>query len=687
MKPEKLTKDQIQKAIETAIEAAVDFVESEVAPDRIKAQRYFDGKVDITATEGRSRIVATKCRDTFRAIKPSLMRIFLQSGAPVEFVPASQAAAVEAQHKTAYARYIFDKNNGFMCLSDAFDDALKKKIGVLKVWREENTDAEIDEYSGLTEDQVALITQDPEIEILEQEVEIEAIMDEAGMIVQPAVYELKVSRTSTRGEIKIKPVAPEDFFVDRAATNISDAYVCGHSTEMRVGDVVAMGFDFETVYDLAGVSEGGNDDAESQERRGWDDQNEEASDPSMRPIKLTEAYMKLDVEGLGIPKLYKFICASDKYTILDYELADVMPFAVFEVDPEAHAFFGRSLVELIMPDQDAATSLLRGLIDNMQMVNNPRLEVVEAQVNMGDVLNNEIGAIVRTKAPGMVREMTVGGMAAAIMPVITYYDDVIRGKSGVSSAGMALNTDALASKSATGVMAAMDQSSQVAELIARHLAEGGMKQLFTIIMQLARQNPNPDEMVRVNGEFIPVDPRSWTAGADMVCNVGLGTNKHDEKSMALQGILQAQMGIWQSYGPTNGIVTLTNIRNALADIAAHGGVHNVDKYYQPMNPQIEQQMMAQAAQAAQAQGQASDPNAAFLQAEQMKVSARVQADMAKTQLDAQKIMMEDDRARDQMAQDLAIKVAEILAKTGVQLNTNAIKVEQAMPRPMQPGAM
>jgi hypothetical protein len=102
-----------------------------------------------------------------------------------------------------------------------------------------------------------------------------------------------------------------------------------------------------------------------------------------------------------------------------------------------------------------------------------------------------------------------------------------------------------------------------------------------------------------------------------------------------------------------------------------------------MNPQTEQMLMMQAAQAAQAQqGQAqpSDPNQAFLQAEQMKMSARVQADMAKTQLDAQRLQMEDDLKRDQMAQDLALKAAELLAKTGVQLDLNAIKREQQMPR-------
>lgn len=682
MKPKKLTQDQIQKTLTNAIKEAVDFIESEIAPERTKAQKYFDGKVDLAHEQGRSKVVATKCRDTIRAVKPSLMRVFLQSGKPVEFAPRGPQSVQEAEEKTQYARYVFDRNGGFRLLSDAFDDALKKKVGILKVWYDETADVEVDEYTGLTEEQIAFLASDPEIEIIEQEAEQEAVIGPDGMMVSPAMYSAKVARTSRQGEIKIKAVAPEDFFVDRSATSITDCYVCGHSTETRVGEVVDMGFDFETVYELAGESENGEDEELS--RRGWNSDDEDnADDPSMKKILLTEAYMKMDIEGVGIPRLYKFICGSDKYTILDYELADVNPFAVFEVDPEAHTFFGRSLVDIIVDDQDASTSLLRGLIDNMNMVNNPRLEVVANQiVTMDDVLNNEIGGIIRVKAPGAVREMTIGGMATSLLPAIGYYDEVIRAKTGVSGAGMGLDADVLQSQTAQGVNAAVQAANQVSELIARHLAEGGMKRLFKIIAQLARQHPNPDEMMRVNGQFVPVDPRSWTADADLICNVGLGTGKHEERAMVLREVLQSQMNIWQAYGPSNGLVTMTNIRNTFADILSHAGLHNTERYYQPMDPQREQ-MLAQ--QAAQGQQQASDPNAAFLMAEQAKISARVQADMQKTQLDAVKAQMDDDRQRDAMAQDLYIKQAEIAAKYGAQVNIAQIKAEQdAMRGMMQP---
>lgn len=684
MKPKKLSRDQIQNTIKNAITEAVDFIESEIAPQRIKAQKYFDGQVDLEAEDGRSSVVATKCRDTVRAVKPALMRVFLQSGRPVEFVPRKPQAVQEAEQKTNYAAYVFERNSGFQILSDAIDDALKKKVGVWKVYVDEPATVEIDEYSDLMEDQVQMIRMDPEIDILEEEITQEAVLDEMGMMIMPASYRLKIAKESRSKEIRIDAVAPEDFFVDRNASDIHDAYVCGHSAEMRVGDVVAMGFDFETVYNMAGTTDGRVDEEEELQRLGWDatDTDEDANDPSMRKISLTEAYMKMDIEGTGIPRLYKFLCGGGSYELLNYELCDELPFAVFEVDPEAHAFFGRSLVEIIMDDQDAATALLRGLLDNMSLINNPRMVVNSQLVNMDDVLNNEIGAIIRTKDVSALREITIGGMAGGLLPAITYYDEAIRAKTGVSGAGMGLDADVLQSQTAQGVNAAVQAANQVAELIARHLAEGGMKQAFRIIAKLAKQHIGGEEMMRVNGEFVPVDPRSWSADTDLTVNVGLGTGKHEEKAMVLRETLQTQMGIWQAYGPTNGVVTMTNIRNTLADILRHSGMHNAERYYQPMNPQMEQMLLIQAAQAQQGQQQASDPNMAFLQAEQMKTSARVQADMQKTQMDFIKAQMQDDRERDKMIQDLAIEAAKILADGGIRLNEQQIRAQQAATQPM-----
>lgn len=695
MEPKKLTEDQIGNIVSLAVREAVDFIESEIAPDRIKAQKYFDGRSTLPYEEGRSKVVATKCRDTIRAIKPALMRVFLQSDKPVEFQPTSPQNVDAAEQATKYAAYVFRKNKGFDVLSDVFHDALIKKVGIAKVYYDETEDVEFDEYSGLTEDAIALIEGDPEVELLEQEIEVEGEMGPDGIAVSEPIYSAKVARTNSRGQIKVESVAPEDFFVDSEAVSIHDCYVCGHSTEGRVGDLVAMGFDFDEVYDLGGDAEGRVAGEEEFVRRGHDDEGQESSiDPSMRKILITEAYMKMDIEGTGVPRLYRFLCAGNSHKVLEYELCDYNPFSVFEVDPEPHTFFGRSLVDIITDDQDAATSLMRGLLDNIAMMNNPSVAVDvngADPMTYDDLLNNEIGRIIRTKGSpqASIYEFTVGSAASAALPAMQFYDEAIRAKTGVSGAAMGMDADALQSQTATGVNAAVQAATAVSELIARTLAEGGMTQLFRTIAQIARQHPNEDEMMQIDGQFIPVDPRSWTADMDMVTNVGLGNNKYEERMATLQQVLQLQMQVFGQYGPTNGMVTMTNIRNTAADIMSLGGLPNANRYMQPMDPQREAALMQQAQQAAAQAGQGSDPNAAFLQAEMGKAQLKSQTDLQKAAMDHQRKMLEmandDDIERDQMAQELLIKAAEILGQYGTSVDVERVRAEQAAPRDMMGG--
>lgn len=694
MQPRKMKKAEIHSVIKTAVDDAVDFIRSEIAEDRIKAQRYFDGEVDIGHEEGRSKVVATKCRDVVRAIKPSLMRVFFQTDKPVEFVPRTQEDVAGAEQATAYAQWKFNAENGFRALNDVIHDALVKKAGVIKVYHEDYADVEIDEYSGLTEEEFAFIEADPEIEILELEYE----EGEFGR-----TYNAKVSREKEGGKICLTSIPPEDFFVDANATSIEDAYICGHATQMRVGDLVQMGFDFEKVVTLDSGEEDITDNEEEYARRDYADvdEDENALDPSMKKVLVTEAYMKMDIEGTGIPRMYRFILGGTNHEVLDYELCDDVPFAVFEVDPEPHAFFGRSLVDLLLTDQDAATSLLRGLLDNVALVNTPRTVVLDGPngANMDDVLNNEIGGVIRTKQMDAIREVQVSPIGMSVLPALQHYNEEIENKTGVTRASVGLNPDALQSTTAAGVNATVQAASGQSEVIARNLAEGGMRQLFRLLLRLTRKHATQQEHMRLDGKFVPVDPRSWNADMDVAVNVGLGTGQKEERIMALQQVLQDQNMIWQAYGPGNGLVTMTQMRNTRADLLSLMGVKNADRHYMPMDPQTEQMLIQQAQAAQQAAAEQGNP---LVQAEQIKAQAKMQADMAKLQqegqfkqaemqMDYQKAMAEemrkrmeaagdDDLERDRLIQELFVEAAKIAGQYGAQVNTAAIQAEQQKER-------
>lgn len=694
-KPRKLSREEIQSVAAHAVREAIDFVESEIAQERIKAQRYFDGKVDIGEEEGRSKIVQTKVRDTVRAVKPSLMRVFMSHDKFVEYTPTGPDDVAFAEQATRAMMHKFEEGDGYRKLNDAIHDALVKKQGVIKAWWEDFIDPEVYDLTNVSDEELMMLVEDPEIDILEletEEVEFDGMMADN--------HTLKVQRNRTSGRLCFDSVPPEELAVNREARDRDSCRVMVHRREMTVGELVEMGYEFEEVSKFSSAQYSDTfTEAEKFERRGYEDETTEENpmDPSMASITVAEAYMPIDADGIGIPRLHKLLLVGDSDHLLDYEEWGRYPFCIFEIDPEPHTFYGRSLADLLFEDQDLGTSMIRGMADNVAMTNNPRLGVLEDFVNMGDVLNNEIGAIVRMEQAGAIEVLGVPFIAGDTLGALQYFDQMSEDKTGVTKASTGLHPDALQSTTATAVAATVQAQEGQVEVMARNLAEGGMKQLFKLMLHLYVENADDVELMRLHGdEYEQVDPRSWNAMMDVKVNVGIGTGEEDQKRMMLAQALQIQQQIWMSAGPGNGLVSLTNIRNTLTDLLALNGLRNSERYFLPIDPQMEQQILQAAQQRQMAMAQGSDPNAAFLQAEQMKTQARMQTDAmreqnrarieaGKLQLKAMEIMQGNDIDRDQMAQDLLIEAAKILGQYGTQVDVARVRNVQQQNQLPAPG--
>lgn len=672
----KKTNDEIEAIAQNAIEDAISFVGGEIAPDRIKAQRYYDGKVDLSHEDGRSAVIATKVRDVVRAVKPSLMRVFLSSATPVEFIPKTAKQILEAEQATKFISSEFDRLGGFSILTACFQDALVKKQGIVKAYWSETQTAKIYTFSNLTDQEFAMIVAEDDITVIEHDEEPVFFTDPAtGEELQATEHSVKVSRTVEEGTMVVEAIPPEEFFVSRNTKTIKDAYCVAHRTEMPLADLMAMGFDYKDVEGL-GVNDSDTSSEEEFERQGFsaDDENG-VDDDVMKPVTVTEAYIRIDVDGTGIPILHKILCAGAGNKMLDYEPVDEAPFAKLETDPEPHAFYSTAFAELILDDQDAGTSMLRGILDNISMVNNSRLGVVEGQANMEDVLNNEIGAVIRLKSPGALVPIATPFTAGQTLGAMQYYDEMVQGKTGVSRASMGLDANALQNTTRVQAQATVQAGAATTESMVRNLAIG-VADLFGLMLRVYKKNTD-EELAMQSGEtFVPVDPRVWADNMPMRVNVGLGTGGEEQKMAGLGQALQLQMQVFQTYGPNNGVVSLTNIRNTVTDMLSIQGLRNSDRYFMPMDAQKEAQLMQQAQQAQQGKQGAADPNAAFLQSEQMKVQQRALEAQTKAQLDAQKLLMSDDLDRDKMAQDFALKQAELQGKFGLQADAMLLKAEQ-----------
>lgn len=680
MELKKLTEDDIKSIASDAVDNAEDFVNSELVENRLKAQRYYDGKVDIGEEEGRSRVVSTKIRDKIRAIKPSLMRVFLSTDKPVEFAPMGPEDAQFAEQATKYVNYKFNTLGGYKVLSDVFADSLLKKCGVVKCYWNVEKKSETYDHQDLPDEEFSLIVNDDRVEVIEHNPSVTIETDEMGMQFERTTHDVKISVTDEYGDLVIESLPPEEFFISSDATSIDDAYAVVHKREVRVGDLVAMGYDFEVVSELTGNDTDNFMDVERFERQNYSfDDDEEPLDPTMRKVIVSEVYMKIDVDGTGVPTMHKILLGGGSDELLDFEPWGDVPFAVFQHDPEAHTWVGNSLADILFSEQDAATAMLRGVLDNVALTNNPRTEIVEGMVNIDDFLNNEIGGVVRTKTAGAINQLTVPFVAGQTLSAVEYFDAQIDHKTGVSAASSGLDPNALSNTTATAVNATVQGAASQIETMARNLAEGGVTQLFKLMMKLTIENCDKIEMMAVAGnDFMPVDPRSWNKEMDVTVNVGLGTGREGERLGALQKALDMQVQIFQNYGVGNGLVGMTEIRNTLADMLALGGLRNIDRYFKPMSAEQEMQMQQQ--QQAQQGEPPMDQAQAFLQAEQLKAQAKSQTDMARIQIDAQKAIATDDRQRDQMDQELLIKAAEIYGKYQTQVDVQGVKQAQAVPR-------
>lgn len=700
-----MTEDDIQAIVGQAVDAAINFISDEISAQRIKSQRYFDGEVDIGAEDGRSSVVATKCRDTIRAVKPSIQRVFMTSDRPVEFVPSGPEDVASMEQASIYAAAKFRQHNGFQILRDVSHDALIKKAGFTKTYWAEYDNPKVYDFTDLDDAQYQAIVSAPGVEIvresarpdeetiaaLQQQVaQAQAMAQQAAAAGQPIdpsqlpqmpdplpqLHTLRVMRRNPAGKLCIDTVPPEEFFIDRNARSDEDFYVIGHRTDMRAADVIAMGVDEDKVLDLDTASTPDMRDQEEQEYRKYPinrDEDENALDPAMKLVTVTEAYMRIDADGTGTPVLHKFLLGGSNNVLLMFEPVDDHPFAGWHIDPEPHTYFGRSLAEIIEQDQDAATAILRGILDNVQMTNNPRVEAVKGQVEIDDLLNNEIGGVVRVNAPGMLRDLTVPFVAGQTLPALQYVDNMVEVKTGVTRASMGLDPDALQSTTRAAVTATVSAAAGQVEVMVANLAYTGMRRLFKQILRLMAMHSTKAEMLRINGVYTPMDPRVWDAELDATVNVGLGTGREDQKTAVLGQTLQIQLQAIQAFGPANPLAGIQQLRNTLADILSLNGVANVDRYYLPIQPQQPQQ-----GQPGQQQPPQGDPAQAMVAAEQIKAQAKLQSDAQRMQLEFMKAQMQDDRERDRMLQDMEIAMAQIGAKYGVAIDTAKIKAEQQM---------
>ena len=675
---------QLGSIVSGEITDALNHFDSEYTEERLRALDFYLGEPLGNEVEGRSSVVATEVADTVEAIMPNLMRVFTANDKYVRFAPRTAEDAEAAEQASNYVNYVINqRNDGYKLLHTFFKDALLFRMGVIKFFWEEQEQVDEEEYSGLSEDELVMLMNDPDVEIVEQaETVMESMYnDDTGETVPlRSEYDLTVRVTRREGEIKVINVPPEEFLVSRHATSLEDAHFMAHRTSLTVSELVAMGYDRDLVEKYAGENEL---DTDREVNNRFQDieaaTGVDPADPTLRSVIYHECIMNVDFDGDGIAERRR-ICAigSDGAEILHNEPWDHIPFAVASPILMPHRLIGRSIYDMTEDLQVIKTTLMRQYLDSVYSSTLPRIAAVEGAVNLDDLLDAQAGGIIRVRQPGMIQPLSGASVGGEIRPLMDYLDTVKEQRTGMSAASQGLDANALQSSTASAVAATVRGAQIKLESYARTMAETGVKDLFKGILALVLKHDTNEKMMRLNNSFVPINPAEWKSQFDTIVQVGLGTTDDETKIAFLTQIAAKQEQILMQLGADNPLVSAPQYVNTLRSIAEIGGFKDADQFFNP--PQVVAQTLAmQKQQAAQQQPQQDPAVVAAQQKAQMdmqiaqqkaeaEIALKRERMQAELELEREKMIMEMDIRRQELEAEAQLRVAK--AVTDAEISTN-----------------
>ena len=663
-----MDQSKLKAILDSEIWSSLGFIQSETTGERQQALEYYLRRPYGNEVEGKSQVVTGEVAEAVDGALPQLIRIFTSSENIVEFNPVKEGDEPLAKQATTYVNHVFYKDNdGFSVLHNWFKDALLEKVGVVKVYWDDETNITKETYQGLTDDELALIMQDEEVEIISVDTK-ENLDENLNPNESVRTHNVKLRKTVRNGTVKVENVPPEEFIISKRARNIQESGFCAHRKMMTRSELIAMGFDPKVVEGLAT----GNALEYSPERiarytRGEQPTDMMSQDHSMQLCEVYECYIKVDYNNDGVAELRKIVYASSE--ILSDEDCDYIPFHSICPLPIPHKFFGNSLADRTMDLQLIKSTITRQMLDNLYLTNNYRVGAVEGQVNLDDLLTSTAGGVVRIKNPNALVPLTVQSSAAQSFPMLEYLDNVQAKRTGVSDQQQGLDPNSLQNTTATAVSTMSSAANGKLELIARIFAETGVKSLFQSIFRLLCKYQKQARTIHITGQYVPFNPREWSENYGITINVGLGNGSRTEQLATLQMILSKQEQIIQGYGASNPLVNLKQYRDTLARMIHMAGFKDASGFLNEITPE-------QLAKLSQPQQKELDSNVQatqiLAQVEKEKAQLRAQTEMAKLELEKQQ--MELDNARKQLElQQQAFKIQADAVNKAQQTKQNQTK--------------
>ena len=652
----------------------------------------------------KSSFVSTDVRDAILMMLPSLVRIFAASENVISLVPRSPMDEDMAEQATNYVNYVFWQDNpGFLILYGAFKDAATVKTGFVKWWTDNTKTTKQKQFINITMEQLqTLLGEDPTARVMSAKPTASppaspspdpapsgppappmgppagpggppgpmpppggpgpspgpagppppGMGPPAAPPPPPQGLDVLIEATESKPITRVEGVPPEEMRLDRQARSFAKSRIVGHERIVVIDELTAMGYPRDLCANYLQTQDVHNFTMEAMIRNPGRGMTTRVGDG----VLYGEWYIRADSDGDGVAEL-RYICTmGEDHEIVRDEPANRIKFALFSVDPISHTLVGDSIADLTIDIQRIKTNMTRGVLDSLAESINPKTVVNELVTNLDDALNDDLGAVIRTRGdPGAaVTFASTPFVGQQALPVLQYLDEVQSRRTGLSDAARGLDPKALQSSTMIGVEAVINGQQERTELVARVLAETGYRDLFHGLFNEIVENENQSRTLRVNGKWQTYHTSMFDADMSVEVNPTLGKGSDTVRMMTLQQIKQDQAMVFQQFGPTNPVVGIPEMLNTITDMLEIANIKNVSRYFKTPSPQVLQAMMTAP----------KEPDAMTIaaKANYERVKMQTAKSMGDQQFSIQKQAQDEAFRRDKLAQQQAYEFDKIRAQ-------------------------
>lgn len=554
--------------------------DAELTEDRTRALEYQQGVMsDLTSQANRSAATTSDIADAVETVMPDLIEMFSGGEDVASFAPRGPEDEDGAAQETDFLYHtLFNVNDGFTALYTGFKDALLLKTGIWTWWWDDEV-METDSFTGSpVEYQMACEACEAHgVRVFDVETEA-GEPGEDGEPPEPVIT-WKVEQLTEHGAAKYKAVAPEDFAVARDTIALRDTTYCVMRARPRAQELLLDGYDADKVDALPAATITGRDGVDlARDTAGESEQASSAStDHGLRTVEVLHHCIRLVENRKAV--LHAIVTDKACTVILDHEIVDRVPFAACTPYMVAHRFLGESVADKLFEIQRIKTALLRLQLDSGYFALNQRNEVATndcTKDTMSDLLRNEPAVPVRSKTGNAIKPITAGPLNFDVQGAIEYASVMGEQRTGIVRNAQGLNPDTL-HDTAKGQMALMTMAQKRVRLIARVIAETGLKDLFLGLHGLTRKHSTKMQKVRLRGEWVDVDPSEWGNRNDMTIEIGVGAGGREQELQALQFVAGALETV-ASLPQGKGIVSPANLYKLAKKLVERSGLKDAEAY-------------------------------------------------------------------------------------------------------------